>query len=202
MDVLAKFAQLDQSNRRHYRIFWIAAGGPFGDIKQVTDELLEASFQALDRFGAETPEMKEADTGGASLSACTVIRRAIEDRPDQRDALLKRLVSYYYHPNILVSSAAVRALERSDTCSMLARPYLENIAAADHTIRSAEGLPLRGLAWYMLYKLDPSVEFDAGYRAAQQDATHLLRHWANCPGLASDRSDMSELAQRLEERNA
>jgi hypothetical protein len=197
MDVLAHFAKLDQTDRRALRRFWTRIGA-LGEIDRVTDEIVEAAFGALDHFNHESPEEEFADRGGGSWGACVMIRRAIEERPAQRDAILGRLIQYYRCSNIQVAVAAVRALERSETCQALAAPYLRQIAAAEETIRSVEGLALRGFAWIMLYRIDATIEGDTSYRAAQLDAAYILRHWHAGSAANEESAKAIELARRLE----
>lgn len=199
MDILAVFSKLDHGDRRAVRNFWAHAGA-LGTIDRVPDHLLDAAFAALDRIGEETPDMVYKDTGPSSFGACTLIRRAIEERPDERDALLRRLAHYYESPNIAVSAAAVRALERSDTCKLLAVPYLRVAAAAEHTLRSPDGLALRGLACIMLLKCGESLKGKC-YEAARTDAAVILHHWASHSNSPDFNAEWIALINALESRD-
>lgn len=137
-----------------------------GTIRRVPNVLLEAAFAALTHWGRFPTTESERDTGACILGVFRTIRQGITERPDCAEQLAARIAEYCLSPNLDVAAGAIRQFERLtidendiqlDQFRDLATTTLRSVANHRRQRPRSTAMTLRGLAFHVLYELDPSV---------------------------------------------
>lgn len=144
-----------------------------------SETLINAAFAALTYWsgepfaGAQSPQM-----WGIQGAVMTVSRRIIETH-DQCYELTRRLGTLFHSENIGVAFAAIREFDAvlPSTYSMYVTDHLVRVASAPVVPASGIDMSLRGIAFKVLYDLDPNFRNFRSLATACEECIIGCRSW-------------------------
>jgi hypothetical protein len=158
-----------------------------GKVERVTDRLLDSAFAALAQFDAIPTSDSDRFTGGCMLGLFRVVRQGITERPTDAKLLANRIAPYCSSPNLDVAAAAIRQFESLDINDGeipieqyldVAIPALRAAVAVQREPPTMVSMTVRGLAFHVLYQLDPSVATCEEMNDARLECAQAYFKWA------------------------
>ncbi len=136
---------------------WWARASFRNVISKSSQRLFDASDAVLKHWGNETDLTSETMTMDGIDGAMRVAVMWITEASDDAFSLTRRFAQHFYSKNSAVAFCAIRQLEVRcpQACSMYTIDHLVCIASGDSKKRTPSPMSVRGLAFKVLFDLDP-----------------------------------------------
>jgi|GEM_PF-3165618 len=164
---------------------------PAGDLPKFA----ESAFDALNFWTATASSRANRAAGHAIDGAFTAISHFPGTYPDSACETCRRVGVYFQSRNINVAFTAIRRFEFPEfsAYTIFVADLLVRVAISRDLVKSPVEMTLRGIAFRVLFELDPQYKHWPQLRDARNECVHGLLTW----GSGSDRNH--RLAARIME---
>lgn len=171
---------------------WQYVSDPFCERTSDLAGLNECAFRTLDHFHAIPDTSREFSLGCAIFGTLSAVRVLARVNPIAGMTQARRLGRYFSSPNATCAFSTIREFELSPLRRYLIpvmAPLMTVSASSTQTVTPIE-MTIRGLAFSMLYTLDPQCTRRPELDTARKECVHGLLAWGRPKHLTKVKSIM------------
>ena len=156
--------------------FWVR---PTGNHQYPLEEIAAIAFDFLDQTHSIRTSEKDERSGGLIDGALNAIVLYVDSSPQIAYATCRRIGRYFSSANINTAFGAIRKFEQSRLSRYIifVSDLLVNVAVCPTPTPSPIEMTVRGIAFRVLFQLDPGFKHWPSLREARDECVHGLLTW-------------------------
>ncbi len=161
------------------QLFKIFGVRPTGIHQYPLEEISAIAFDFFDQTHRITTSDKDERIGGLIDCALCAIDLYVDSSPPIAYSTCRRIGRYFSSPNINMALGAIRQFERSPLSQyiMFVSDLLVSAATCTTPTPSPIEMTVRGIAFRVLFQLDPGFKHWPSLRQARDECVHGLLTW-------------------------